>query len=492
MTTFAPTQAITRSTLRIDNWQQMFCFISLVLIEGLWLAPLLHRVLSSVFLDNILAMPLENMIGFVLTNMLIGLVVRRTLVFFRIAYKHHRYYFLPILLLSISINIALLPLLMDKNGEINLNVGAAFATDTEIVANGYLLTPLVILTFLRGAIIGRYLPPPVAIGISSRLAIGMFFLTAIAAQPAEQDDMAVLMPFFFLVILAANSLGRSSSLKVANTVQQVRFSQRWFGMMVSTLIGTVLIGMLFAALLGGMNEEQVRRAFEIPFTIFVGLIVLLLSPFAYVIAWMVGQVPAPVDEPEPATPETGTREVVQSADNPQIDIGDEIRAFFDTATDVALWVVLIFIAALVIFFWVSVFLRPEDLELEDGSESIGDREHIKVNLFGKPLQNLRKALRGLGQGMGGNLFGVLTIRWAYSRMERMARKRGFPRDKAQTPLEYRAVLAKAFPDGEAQIRTITNAYVAIRYGELPELESQLEEVRQALDTLKSISAPATP
>lgn len=492
MTTFAPTQAPPRSIFRIQNWQQMFCFFSLVLIEGLWLAPLVHRMFSSVFLDNILAMPLENMIGLVLANMLTGLVVRRTLVYFRITYAQHRYYFLPLLLLVILVNIAVLPILMEERNDIDLDLGAAFATNTEMVANGYLLVPLVMLTFLRGAIIGRYLPPPVAIGISSRIAIGMFFLTSIATEPAEQEDLAVLMPFFFLVILAANSLGRSNSLKVANTVQQVRFSQRWFGMMASTLIGTVLIGVLFAALLGGLDEGQVRRAFEIPFTIFIGLVVLILSPFAYVIAWLVSQVPAPTENQDPATPETGTREVVASKDNPQIDIGDEIRAVFDTATDVGLWAILIIITVLVIFFWVSVFLRPEDLELEDGSESIGDREHIKVNLFGKPLQNLRKALRGLGQGVGGNFFGALTIRWAYGRMERMGRKRGFPRDKAQTPLEYRAALAKAFPGGDVQIRTITNAYVAIRYGELPELDSQLEEVRQALDTLKSIAAPTPP
>ncbi len=481
-----------RPLIAILNWQQTFCFLSLVLMEALWLAPLLHRMFSSVILDDVLAMPLENLVGLVALNMLAGLVVRRILVYFRIPYKNHRYFFLPILAISVVATLATLPILLENSNTISFDLAAAFDTDSEVLADGYLITPLVIFLFMRGSIISRYLPPPVAVGISSRLAIGLFFLTAVVAEPDVQGDMAVLLPFFFFVLLLANSLARSSALKASNLVQQVRFSRRWFGMLLSALLGTVLIGVLVSAFFGGLDQDQIRRAFEIPFIIFISIIILILSPFAYAISWLISQVPPPSENDESITPETGTREVVPSADNPQIDIGDELRLLFDTVSDALLWVVMIAIAIMVILFWISVFLRPEDLEIDEGSEAIGEREHIQMNLFGKPFKRLFKALSGLQQGVGGNLFGVLTIRWAYSRMERMGRKRGFPRDKAQTPYEYRAALAQAFPGGENDIRTITNAYVAIRYGELPENNTELEQVRRALDALKTIPTPPTP
>jgi hypothetical protein len=74
-------------------------------------------------------------------------------------------------------------------------------------------------------------------------------------------------------------------------------------------------------------------------------------------------------------------------------------------------------------------------------------------------------------------------------METTAGQRGFSRPKAQTPYEYRQTLAKAYPGGEIDIRIITEAYVKVRYGELPEDDRQLTAVREAFDRLKAIAPP---
>jgi hypothetical protein len=107
------------------------------------------------------------------------------------------------------------------------------------------------------------------------------------------------------------------------------------------------------------------------------------------------------------------------------------------------------------------------------------------NRFGKmaDILGLTDRFRFLRQ-----LFGELSIRWLYSRMERIATRRGFPRIDSQTPNEYREQLGKAFPSGEADIQIITDAYVGIRYGELPEDGQSLNQVREAFECLKEFIA----
>jgi hypothetical protein len=80
---------------------------------------------------------------------------------------------------------------------------------------------------------------------------------------------------------------------------------------------------------------------------------------------------------------------------------------------------------------------------------------------------------------------VLTIRRIYARMSHEAGKRGFQRMTAQTPNDYLPRLNDAFPGTDADIRTITNAYIAAHYGEVPDTDEALAQIRMAWERVRA-------
>jgi hypothetical protein len=82
------------------------------------------------------------------------------------------------------------------------------------------------------------------------------------------------------------------------------------------------------------------------------------------------------------------------------------------------------------------------------------------------------------------LFAALTVRRIYAQMQRLAAHQGYPRAAFQTPYEYESIVACAFPEASAEVRAITNAYVAVHYGEVPETDAELQEIRACWDRLK--------
>lgn len=104
----------------------------------------------------------------------------------------------------------------------------------------------------------------------------------------------------------------------------------------------------------------------------------------------------------------------------------------------------------------------------------------------RPSQESERLVRpGLGQRWLSRLAGLsswwtaASIQRIYSQMCRAAGANGYPRNDAETPYEYLPVVIRLWPERAADLERITEAYVKARYGEIPEDEGELEELRQA-------------
>jgi hypothetical protein len=109
-----------------------------------------------------------------------------------------------------------------------------------------------------------------------------------------------------------------------------------------------------------------------------------------------------------------------------------------------------------------------------------------------PFEGLgRPARPGLGRRLLDrlNVFrrwqAAASIRQAYRDMCAAAAQKGYPRSEHETPYEYLATLAKAWPNHREDTVIITEAYNRAHYGELPENE---EEMQQIVDAWKRLSA----
>jgi hypothetical protein len=64
-------------------------------------------------------------------------------------------------------------------------------------------------------------------------------------------------------------------------------------------------------------------------------------------------------------------------------------------------------------------------------------------------------------------------------MAALAARRGHPRSVDETPYDYLDTLAAAFPENRRDAALITESYVLVHYGELPERRDDLARVRAA-------------
>ncbi len=84
-----------------------------------------------------------------------------------------------------------------------------------------------------------------------------------------------------------------------------------------------------------------------------------------------------------------------------------------------------------------------------------------------------------------------SIRIIYQQMMALADANGYPKLDTETPYEYLKTLVKAWPHNQADTHLITTAYVKVRYGEIPETQAEIDEIRQAWQHLKQAQSVAS-
>lgn len=110
------------------------------------------------------------------------------------------------------------------------------------------------------------------------------------------------------------------------------------------------------------------------------------------------------------------------------------------------------------------------------------------------VQSMLDRLAGLRPGrLGMEWYAEISIRNIYLNMCQLAAGRGYPRPAVFTPYEYLSLLYRAFPGAErGDIEHITEAYVRMRYGEMPSTWGELQAIRQAWQRVRdSVEVPAS-
>lgn len=480
------------------NWRRNLLYISITLTEAFWLAPLMMWLL--ILFDDPMPMPLNHWTGVVVAVISTGMLLQRVVLRRDITSQQQGLIFISAIVLLLMLIISLLPILMEESDSLTFDFGAAFDMSGELIPNGIILIPFIFVLFLRGTSLGRSQLTYVGVGLLVRLGILMFFLTAIFAllpigPRADElsEDMLPLLPVLFFTSLLAGALARAVNLKIDEEVRNRRFNMSWMAFLTLTVTALTGIGFVVSILLAGIDRDKALAVLGFPVTVIAAIIFIIAAPLLYVAeevtAWLQDVLS---DDPPPDEIEviTGEREMTPASDNPQIEIGELLSDVIDFVSNSVVLICLVTVLGIAAFFWLSIlFGRDRELLGDEKSENIDRRESLRRAM----MNQFRKIGDALGLvrrfGVGRDLFAAFTIRWAYARMEQMGRRRGYPRSRSQTPYEYRRYLSEAFPGGEAHIKTITEAYVGIRYGELPENERKVEAVRSALDSLKQIPAP---
>jgi hypothetical protein len=145
---------------------------------------------------------------------------------------------------------------------------------------------------------------------------------------------------------------------------------------------------------------------------------------------------------------------------------------------------------LAILYSISRWLLHERQPEQDQRESIIDSGDL-LGMFRRAIRNrlneLSQSLRGRTNLRGGQRWlAAAKIRRIYARLMELASKLGEPRPPAYTPLEFLPILENLIPEGKADIQVITDAYLRVRYGELPETNQEINRVEEAWEQVNAL------
>lgn len=315
-----------------------------------------------------------------------------------------------------------------------------------------------------------------AIGVSFRL--GMLLVvtgaTLLAYWSGQSYASLLYIILFFAFGLSAVALARidQKAIGSANSSGALlpwdRYAQIWL----------VIIGVLAASYaIAAVYTPQTIRTFLGFFSPVVRLLqwfvtgavffmFLLLTPF---LEWLERQiqslvpVPQQLQQQQPqATPEPlKLQDVAQNYD---------LLRYCLIAT-------VVFVAVVLILLFLTRMTRRTRVSEDEETSTEGNLRPGGIRLG---LDRLKDWFALLGRyGVGSQLLAAISVENIYANLSRLARKEGYPRRPAQGPDRYLSTLMQAFPGHEAELTSITAAYMRVRYAERPITQEELDDLRAA-------------
>ncbi len=474
----------TTDTRRPFFWRQEYLHLTLLLMTMCWLAAWVFLSLNW-FLTISLAAALELCFVHLLGCLLVIRVMRH--------YRRDSYIpwvALGLMLLSVILTLLVIPsLVTGYRSDHALSLSKLFYFEKRArLPGGPLLIFWVLILWWRGYTIGSQgWISVVRASFGMRLGILSFLWVFIIARRELRADILTLIPFFFLFGLLASSLARANSLEADRAGRKSIFGRGWMLSLFSTALIITAFGYIVALWLAGMNLEKAAHALAIAGEGGFNVLMVILSPILFILQglseildWLLpDHLSSKSAEEEIASPKDGS-----GLNAPWI---HDLLQFLWGAFTVMIVALLIFMVLVLIWFLLMQWIARQQ-EDDEERETLGTGE-IALGIrqmFRDSWRWIADTLGLLRQfGLGHDLFAVMTIRRIYSRMEKLAAQRGYPRSLFQTPYEYRRELHQAFPDQSPAIQCITEAYIAVRYGDVPETQAELQAVRTAWTQLST-------
>ncbi len=291
---------------------------------------------------------------------------------------------------------------------------------------------------------------------------------------------------YFLAGLTALSLVRADEMERARTGFSASLSPHWLAYIFGASLLTVTLGGLLAALISGESLFAIAGwmapllgAFYLGGTVIVSTILYLGQPvitlFATIIDWLALRLQqfAQNNWIDPQIPTVDFTELMGTP--AATDIVEVIAPpSFNTRI---LAILLMVTAVLIVSLALGKLFRQASFAARE-SDRVGGKEQPGEAQPGMGRRLLRRL------GLWRKWRAAASVRRIYRDMLKAAEENGFPRGESETPYEFLSVLAQIWPENQADSNLITQAFVKVRYGELPETQAELDVLEAAWERLK--------
>lgn len=383
---------------------------------------------------------------------------------------------------SAAIGIALVTLLVivrlqvyPQYGLLDLSWLVRYAADllsfTHTFSSAALTTLAVIYVFVRGLGFGQRPLTLWFIGFQFRLGIVVFFGTLVLAAFVHKLDISTWIFVYFFLSLMAIALARMDELG-----SRLPMGPRWVVTLLAagSLVIFLSLGVLQVLTLQALNE--IVGLFAPLGPVLEALIFLFAIPFGYLAAWLVALLGPLFKNLSQLGQVLGN--LVPPGANDALKQAQQNTALIDMLAPL---LKTLFVVAIVVGIGVMLAraLNRRMKVIEDETfvrESIGNEEDAE-----RVLSERRK--KQAPHRRAGDM-AAESIRRVYAALVARAAEAGLPRRTAETPYEFLPRLEQAFPEETEQVQAITEAYIAVHYGEFQAPQSEVQRVRTAWEQVK--------
>jgi len=325
------------------------------------------------------------------------------------------------------------------------------------------------------------------VAFSFRLGVLLLVFSApLLSIAAAYDSTALILPFFFFSLLAV-ALARVEEVNQARGGVGAPFNSTWLAILLGSIVIILVTAWLISRIYSVEGFSQILRWLEPVFAPLLRLLeyvlILLIKLSEPLLRWFFA-IFQRIAENLPQNMEG--LEPLGFEDLPVGETTQRPRLLMALSRYICLG-----LAGVVTLLVLALTLRRR-------REGLRRRDEIRESLWSSAdfadgmLSSLRdgwgrlKDLAGLvGRfGPGMRLYAAVSIRKIYANMARLAESQGFPRQPAQTPYEYLPALGRAFPDCQVEAAAITEAYVKVHYGEVPESFRDLQSIRECWEQIR--------
>jgi hypothetical protein len=363
----------------------------------------------------------------------------------------------------------------------------------DVIAQDILVFSLVVFLWWRGLVLAQRRLDSRSVAFRFRLGVILLAVTSgIAGSMVPWPHHHFVFLFFFSSLLGI-SLARAEEVGQQYGGRQSPFSLGWLATMLAACSIVLLMAAGLTSLLAGETLGRILRPIlgvlqVLVFAVTLGLAWVaqfLLQPLMtllgrYEIGEALQALLDQIDSPQPLDSENLS--------------GEPVFTLEQIAT-VRIAVAILGASLLVLIVAISLYrLRARSGgPSNEKRESVWDGIHL-WNSVGQLLKQGRRRLGGvtdaLMQSRLSQMLAALTIRRIYAHMAALAARRGYPRAINETPYDYLPALHKAFPESPQEVIQITESYVDVHYGELPEREEELTAVQSAWHRIRGeVSGP---
>jgi hypothetical protein len=354
----------------------------------------------------------------------------------------------------------------------------------KTIPEGFLVILMGLYLFWRGIVISssgsfeiRAIERKFRVGI---LLLGFF---GIIFRESQVTYMLDVLPLYFTSGLLAVTFSRTSTLGRGITAYRLPYTVSWFIGMAGLTAITILLGLFSAKALQSQIADQIfgffSRSFEQLFNFLEILLLPLVEAFIYIAEKIIEFLTRFID-PESLL---GTPQEFQGIPTPEpFQQGETI---FELPPWVSVIIVILILIGLVI-----LILRRADKRyrypvsfVDDEGETIYGPKDVRSR-FRRLLKQVREGVELVRHfGLGRRMYAATVIRRIYMQLLYLADDLGRPRLRSETPYEFQEELTVLFPDQSEEVKLITDAYVHVRYGELPEEDQIVSKVERAWDLI---------